>query len=58
MLENDFDLPEIYKKHELKGKYKGCLECHIDGDFLLIWIDEKNNIIELVRLGSHSELFE
>jgi len=58
MLENDIELPDIYMKHELKGKYKGCLECHINGDFLLIWIDEKNNIIELVRLGSHSELFE
>jgi mRNA interferase YafQ len=45
MLENDIELPEIFKKHELKGKYKGCLECHRDGDFLLIWIDEKNNII-------------
>ena len=42
----------------LQGKYKGCLECHIEGDFLLIWIDEERDIIELVRLGSHSELFE
>jgi len=58
MLENDIELPDSYQKHELKGKYQGCLECHIGGDFLLIWIDEKHNIIELVRLGSHSELFE
>ena len=39
----------------LKGQYKGCMECHIEGDFLLIWIDE--DAISLVRLGSHSELF-
>lgn len=26
-------------------------------DFLLIWIDEENQIISLTRLGSHSELF-
>ena len=58
MLENDVELPEEFQKHPLKGKYKGCLECHIEGDFLLIWVDEENNIIELVRLGSHSELFE
>lgn len=32
-------------------------ECHIQGDFLLIWFDEENDIIELVRLGLHSELF-
>ena len=38
-------------------KNKGCMECHINSDFLLIWIDEARDIIELVRLGSHSELF-
>ena len=32
------------------------MECHIESDFLLIWIDEQNGIVELVRLGSHSEL--
>jgi mRNA interferase YafQ len=33
------------------------MECHIESDFLLIWIDETANIIKLIRLGSHSELF-
>ena len=33
------------------------MECHIGSDFLLIWIDEKEDVIKLVRLGSHSELF-
>ena len=51
-------LPKEYKSHELKGNYQGHLECHIADDFLLIWIDVKNNLIKLVRLGSHSELFE
>ncbi len=50
-------LPQEYYPHMLQGEYKGCMECHIQGDFLLIWIDEVNDIIELVRLGSHSELF-
>ena len=45
------------KKLQLHGDYKGCMECHIQGDFLLIWIDNVNDIIKLVRLGSHSELF-
>ena len=57
MLENGIEIPQSYKPHPLTGNYKGCMECHIEGDFLLIWIDEKNNIIELVRLGTHSELF-
>jgi len=51
-------IPSDNKPHPLKGKYQGCLECHIEDDFLLIWIDEVNDIIDLVRLGSHSELFE
>lgn len=41
----------------LKGDYKGCMECHVEGDFLLIWIDENENQIGVLRLGSHSELF-
>ena len=57
MLKNDLPIPENYKPHILYGDYKGCMECHIQGDFLLIWFDKEQNIIELVRLGSHSELF-
>ena len=34
------------------------MECHIESDFLLIWMDEEEGIVELVRLGSHSELFK
>lgn len=41
----------------LTGDYNGCMECHIQGDFLLIWIDQETNEIDLIRLGSHSELF-
>ncbi len=44
--------------HPLKGNYKGTLDCHIGNDFLLIWIDENNSTIKLVRLGTHSELFK
>lgn len=58
LLKNDIKLPEKYHAHKLTGNYEGCLECHIEGDFLLIWIDEQNGIIALFRLGSHSELFK
>ena len=57
LLVNEQPIPDMYLPHPLVGKYKGCLECHIESDFLLIWMDEVNNIIDLVRLGSHSELF-
>lgn len=56
-LENELSVPAEYKPHMLTGDYAGCMECHIQGDFLLIWIDEETGDIDLVRLGSHSELF-
>lgn len=57
LLENEEELPIELRAHWLIGQYKGCLECHIEGDFLLIWLDEKNDFIDILRLGSHSELF-
>ena len=51
-------VPNEYKPHLLIGNYKGVMECHIENDFLLIWFDEEADIIKLVRLGSHSELFK
>lgn len=57
MLRREIPLPEKYRLHELQGDYVGCFECHIEGDFLLIWFDEESDTIALFRLGSHSELF-
>ncbi len=41
----------------LIGNYKGYMECHIDSDLLLIWWDKEEGVVTLVRLGSHSKLF-
>ena len=57
LLVNEQPIPQEYYPHMLQGEYRGCMECHIQGDFLLIWIDPNTDIIELVRLGTHSELF-
>ena len=57
MLIHDILLPPHYHPHMLKGQYARCMECHVCNDFLLIWIDETSDIIEVVRLGSHSEVF-
>jgi len=57
ILASEQPIPARFSPHLLHGNYKGCMECHIQGDFLLIWFDETSDIIELVRLGSHSELF-
>lgn len=56
MLANEQPIPLENRPHPLKGEYKGCMECHVGNDFLLIWLN--GDIIELVRLGSHSELFK
>lgn len=56
-LEKTGAVPKEYKPHMLSGNYKGFMECHVEDDFLLIWIDESNNIIKLVSLGTHHELF-
>lgn len=55
LLINDIPIPKEFKPHMLSGDYIGCMECHVENDFLLIWID--GDIIDLVRIGSHSELF-
>lgn len=57
MLRDEIPIPDVYKPHLLTGNYAGCMECHIEGDFLLVWIDETDNLIGVLRLGSHSELF-
>ena len=57
LLRDTGTVPQHYHPHMLTGNYAGCMECHIESDYLLIWIDEAEQIIKLLRLGSHSELF-
>lgn len=49
-------LPAHYKDHKLKGEFSDCRECHIEPDWLLIYIIDNNDLI-LIRTGSHSDLF-
>lgn len=57
LLENGQPIPADRKPHKLHGIYEGCMECHVGGNFLLIWFDETTNTVKLVRLGTHHELF-
>ena len=34
MLRDEIPIPEKYRPHLLTGNYAGCMECHIEGDFL------------------------
>ena len=52
-------IPKEMKPHKLKGNYKNNWECHIRPDLLIIWYQvESPNIINLIRIGSHSDLFK
>lgn len=58
LLVNGKVLPIKYKDHNLSGNFKGCRECHITPDWLLIYeISENELILYLTRTGTHSDLF-
>ena len=58
MLQNDIPLEEKYRDHELKGRYQGFRECHIQPDWLLIYLKENEVLIlTLVDTGTHADLF-
>ena len=51
-------LDEKYRDHELVGKYKGFRECHVQPDWLLVYLlKEEKLTLTLTRTGSHSDLF-
>lgn len=51
-------IPPKHKPHPLKGNYKGTLEAHVKPDLLVVWFQFNDRMeIELVRCGSHSDLF-
>ena len=51
-------LPLSNRDHSLAGNYVNHRECHIEPDWLLIYrVNQEKKRIELVRTGSHSELF-
>jgi mRNA interferase YafQ len=54
---NGVVLNEKYRNHSLKGEYFGYQECHVKTDLLLIYAIEEN-VLKLVDIGTHSELFD
>ena len=56
LIANDASLGPEWLDHALKGDWADHRECHISGDFLLIYQLEAN-WINFVRSGTHSELF-
>lgn len=50
-------LPQELRDHKLIGNYQGRRECHLAGDWLLIYKLEEDTVI-FERTGSHSELLK
>ena len=57
LIANDAPLGPEWLDHPLKGDWADHRECHIGGDFLLIYREQGNQLL-FVRAGTHSELFE
>ena len=57
LLEDDRPLPQRCQDHPLSGNWSSCRKCHIRPDLLLIYEKFGSDVLRLVRLGSHSELF-
>ena len=56
LLLNEDELPHEARDHTLTGNYKDTNEFHISGDLLVVYRIE-DNTLELLRIGTHSQLF-
>jgi mRNA interferase YafQ len=58
MLLDENELDVKYRDHALTGNYAGFRECHIQPDWLLVYMINHNELILTAsRTGSHSDLF-
>lgn len=56
LLARDEPLPRRCFDHSLGGEWSDHRDCHVRPDLVLIYRKPDNDTLELVRLGSHSEL--
>jgi len=57
LLLNNEELPNEAKDHNLIGDFKDVKEFHISGDLLVLYRINKDTL-ELLRIGTHSQLFK
>ena len=55
-LATDQSLEERYHDNSLTGDWKDHRDCHVKPDLVLIYRKPDEESLQLVRLGSHSEL--
>ena len=53
---NNEELPKEAKNHFLGGEWSDTQEFHISGNLLVIYMIN-NNTLQLLRIGTHSQLF-
>jgi len=61
LIAKDGPLGPEWLDHALKGEWRDYRECHIGGDFLLIYkLDDsgKPGLVVFVRAGTHTDLFD
>ena len=58
LLANDQQLPSRYRDHSMHGNRAGERNCHIRPDLVLIYSKPNPTDLNLIRLASHSELFD
>jgi mRNA interferase YafQ len=56
LLAADALLPRQYCDHSLSGEWGDHRDCHIKPDLILIYRKSGDDYLDLVRLGSHSEI--
>jgi mRNA interferase YafQ len=55
---NEKPLPPERRNHPLHGEWEGAFDCHIQGDWVLIYeIDPVARTVTFHHTGSHSDLF-
>jgi len=55
-LAEDLPLEPCHRDHELTGDWKDHRDCHVKPDLVLIYRKPDGEALQLLRLGSHSEL--
>ena len=59
LITNEGPLGAEWRDHPLRGEWSAYRECHVGGDFLLIYriYDGKPEQVVFVRAGTHADLF-
>ena len=59
LVANDAPLPAERRDHDLSGRWAGYRECHIHGDFLLVYeLAGGGDTVVFSAIGTHAELFD